>query len=103
MKTTPASKGANPQNYVRHLHLRNPASSGVYRCILNGFQRFVAEHVEDSAISQGVSRQWLIDRIQVWPLRLVTHRARIVDRFLACLSQLGSSVAGKSFRISGSI
>jgi integrase len=90
MKLTSASKGANPQNYVRHLHLRNPASSEVYRCILNGFQRLVAEQVEDGAISQDVVRRWLLNRIQVWPLHMVTHRARIVDRFLDWMVNRGA-------------
>lgn len=90
MKTTSASKGATPQNYVRHLHLRNPASSEVYLCILNGFQRFVAERADDRAVSQGTVRQWLQDRIQVWPLHLVTHRARLVDRFLDWMVNRGA-------------
>jgi hypothetical protein len=63
MKTTSASKGATPQNYIRHLHLCNPASSEVYLCVLNGFQRLITEQAEGSAVSQGAVRQWLEDRI----------------------------------------
>jgi integrase/recombinase XerD len=81
MTITPASKGT-PRDYVQQLHLRNPISSRTYLWILNGFQRFVAKRVEDKPISQVTVRQWLNDRIRVWPLQLVTDRARIVDRYL---------------------
>jgi integrase/recombinase XerD len=81
MTKTPASKGT-PRDYVQQLHLRNPKSSRGYLWILNGFQRFVSQHGEDKSISQVTVRQWLNDRIVVWPLQLVTARARIVDRYL---------------------
>lgn len=81
MTKTPASKGT-PQDYVQQLHLRNPMSSRGYLCILNGFQRFVAKRGEDESMSRETVRQWLKDRILVWPLQLVTDRACVVDRYL---------------------
>jgi integrase/recombinase XerD len=82
MKTASMSKGATPGNYVRELRLRSPVSSQVYLSILNGFQRFVAEQAQDKSVSQATIRQWLKDRILVWPFHIVTDRARLVDRFL---------------------
>jgi integrase/recombinase XerD len=78
---TKASAGT-PQDYVQQLRLRSPLSSRNYRCILNGFQRFVAARAEDKSISRVTVRLWLNDRIKAWPLHLVTDRARIVDRYL---------------------
>jgi len=49
---TSMSKGSTPENYVRELRLRSPVSAQVYRSILNGFQRFVAEQAEDKSVSQ---------------------------------------------------
>jgi site-specific recombinase XerD len=54
----------------------------VYLCTLNGFERFVAARGEDSVISQETIQEWLKDRSRSWRSHLVTHRARIVDRFL---------------------
>jgi integrase/recombinase XerD len=81
--TTIASKRAtNPENYVQQLRLRSPIAVRVYRCILNGFQRFAAEPTGNNSISLGTLQQWLNDRSRVWPLHMVTHRACVVDRFL---------------------
>ena len=77
-----SAKGASPQDYIKQMNLRNPITPRVYRCILNGFNRFAAERTKDNSISQETIRQWLNDRILVWPLHLVTHRARLVERFL---------------------
>jgi integrase/recombinase XerD len=82
MKTVPTSKGTAPQNFVRELRLRNPLSGQVYRRILNGFQRFVAQRGENQSVSQETVRQWLRDRIRVWPFLKVATCARLVDRFL---------------------
>lgn len=66
--------------FVHTLPLRNPRSATVYRCILNRFQRFAAAlpdpHSEDTI------RAWLNARLREWPVHLVYHRARLVDRFL---------------------
>ena len=69
-------------DYVRQMNLRNPITTRVYRCILNGFQRFVTEQSQDKSISRETICLWLNDRIRVWPFHLVVHRARLVARFL---------------------
>ena len=68
-------------DFLQTLHLRHPKSVGVYRCILRRFQRFVATRADD-APSQDTTRAWLDARRRDWPLHLVYHRARLVDRFL---------------------
>ena len=80
MKTISTSPG--PRQYVLQLRLRNPLSSRGYRCLLNGFHRFVAEQAPDRSISQVTVRQWLVDRNQAWPLNMLTDRARVLDHYL---------------------
>ena len=80
MTTVSASPG--PRQYVQQLRLRNPHSSRNYRCLLNGFHRFVAERATDRSISQVTVRQWLVDRNQAWPLNMLTDRARVLDHYL---------------------
>jgi integrase/recombinase XerD len=84
MKTASAftSKGTTPQDYVRQLRLRSPIATRVYRCILNGFELFIAGNAQNNSLSQETMRQWLTDRRQVWPFHMVTHRACLVDRYL---------------------
>jgi integrase/recombinase XerD len=70
------------ENYVRQLRVHNRTTLSVYRCILNGFQRFATERASNRSISHETIREWLNDRILVWPFHLVAHRARLVERFL---------------------
>ena len=69
-------------DYVRQMNLRNPITTRVYRCILNGFQRFVTEQSQDRSVSRETIYLWLNNRVRVWPFHLVVHRARLVARFL---------------------
>lgn len=78
----PSEVEFSPRDYVRQMNLRNPITARVYRCILNGFQRFVTEQSRDRSVSRETIYLWLNDRIQVWPFHLVTQRARLVARFL---------------------
>jgi integrase/recombinase XerD len=75
-------QGATPQTFVRQLRLRSPEAARVYLSILNGFQRFVTEQVDEATISQDTVRKWIRDRSQAWPFRLVADRALLVNRFL---------------------
>ena len=52
----------------------------VYACILRGFHRHLAE--QDAQVSADTIRTWVKQRILEWPLPLVIHRARLVDRYL---------------------
>lgn len=90
MNTWPDSDGAALRRYVKYLRLRNPSSPRVYRSILGGFQRFVIQQPPDRPVSRQMIEQWLGDRIAVWPLHMVIHRACLVDRFLDWLVIDGS-------------
>ena len=90
MKPYPDADAVMPRLYVQHLHLRNPATRKVYRCILSGFHRFVREHPRTGPISLELVQEWLRDRILSWPLHLVIHRASLVDRFLDWMVDTGS-------------
>lgn len=79
---TPVSASPGPRQYVQQLRLRRPLSSRNYRCLLNGFHRFVDEEATDRSISQVTVRQWLVDRNQAWPLNMLTDRARVLDHYL---------------------
>jgi integrase/recombinase XerD len=79
---TTVSVSPGPRQYVQQLRLRNRHSSRSYRCLLNGFHRFVAEQATDKSISQITVRQWLVDRNQAWPLNVLTDRARVLDHYL---------------------
>jgi integrase/recombinase XerD len=77
-----STTGLSPGDFIQQMNLRSPITTRVYRCILNGFQRFFVEKALDKSTSSETIRQWLNDRKSVWPLHLVEHRARLVDRFL---------------------
>jgi integrase/recombinase XerD len=82
MTRWPDSDGEAFRRYVHELSLRTPLAARVYRCILRGFQQFVSDHHPESPLSVASVTEWLQNRILVWPLHLVIHRARLVDRFL---------------------
>lgn len=88
--TLASTKESSPQDYIKQMNLRNPITPRVYCCILNGFNRFAAERTKGNFISQETIRQWLNDRILVWPFHLVAHRARLVDRFLDWMVRTGA-------------
>jgi integrase/recombinase XerD len=79
---TTVSVSPGPRQYVQQLRLRNPHSSRNYRCLLNGFHRFVTEQATERSISEVTVRQWLVDRNQAWPLNMLTDRARVLDHYL---------------------
>ena len=82
MTKWPDSNGAVFRRYVRGLRLRTAMAARVYHCILRGFQRFISGYDPARPVSQASLTAWIQNRITVWPLHLVIHRARLVDRFL---------------------
>jgi hypothetical protein len=85
-----STPSTSPQNFIQQMHFQNPITPKVYRSVLKGFQRFVADQGDGERISRETIRQWLNDRILVWPFHLVAHRARLVDRFLDWLVSKGT-------------
>lgn len=82
MNTIPNFDRGALQRFVGQLELKTVSSTRVYRSILSGFQRFVAQQSPNGVVSRQIIERWLHDRGTVWPLHMVTHRARLVDRFL---------------------
>ena len=68
--------------FLRYKRLRNRRTAGIYGCIVRGFLRFVREHGDEGPPTIPLVKAWLDDRILHWPLHLVCHNARIVDRYL---------------------
>lgn len=68
--------------FLRQQQFRNRTTVRVYRCIIHGFLRFARKHVGCGPLTVLLVKQWLDDRMLHWPLHLVCHRARIIDRFL---------------------
>jgi integrase/recombinase XerD len=90
MRTWPDDNGDAINRHVQQLCPRNRGTFKVYRCILLGFQRFVQQCPLGTAVSQAMVEAWLRERATHWPMHLVLHRARVVDRFLDFLASEGS-------------
>lgn len=76
--------------FVRQLCLQRPHTSSTYLHILEGFDRFVAVHSGSELLSVQVIQNWLRDRASAWPLPLLEHHARLVDRYLQWRVDAGS-------------
>lgn len=74
--------GQAVDRFLQTLNLRNRGSVKVYTCILRRFQGFVANRTDRESPSKATICAWLEARRQEWPVHLVYHRARLVDRFL---------------------
>ena len=90
MRTWPDDNGGAIERHIQQLRPRNHGTITVYRCILLGFQRFAQQCNDSAAISPATIAAWLHNRAQCWPMHLVLHRARMVDRFLDYLASEGS-------------
>jgi integrase/recombinase XerD len=82
MNTIPNFDSGALQRFVGQLQLKTVSSTRVYRSVLDGFQRFVTQQSPNGVVSRQIIERWLHDRATVWPSHMVTHRARLVDRFL---------------------
>ncbi len=90
MRTWPDDNGDAVNRHVQQLRPRNRSTCKVYRCILLGFQRFVQQCPLGTSLTPAIIEAWLRERATLWPMHLVLHRARIVDRFLDFLAAEGS-------------
>lgn len=86
MRTWPDADDGSINRHLQQLQLRCLRTPNVYRCILVGFQRFVMGHKCETSVDQSTIEAWLHDRATQWPVHLVLHRTRIVDRFLDFLA-----------------
>jgi integrase len=82
MNPLPLRDQENIRWFIKSLHLRHARSPIIYGCILRDFQRFVIKQSSSEPPSAKTVKSWLDERILRWPLHIVFHRARLVDRFL---------------------
>jgi integrase len=82
MNPLPLQDQENIRWFIKSLHLRHARSPVIYGCILRDFQRFVIKQAGSEPLSVEIVKRWLEERILRWPLHIVFHRARLVDRFL---------------------
>jgi integrase len=82
MNPLPLQDQENIRQFIKSLHLRHARSPTIYSCILRDFQRFVIKQSASEPLSAETVQSWLEERILRWPLHIVFHRARLVDRFL---------------------
>lgn len=90
MRTWPDDNGDSINRHVQQLRPRTRGTFNAYRSILLGFQRFVRQSPFDTAVSRAMVEAWLHECAVHWPIHLVIHRARVVDRFLDFLATEGS-------------
>jgi len=78
------------QGFLQAHRFRKAKTSTVYACMLRDFQCFVAEHAPGQPPSLPTVEKWLRARRLQWPLHMVCHRARLIERFLEWLQAKGA-------------
>jgi integrase len=73
------------ERFLQTQRLRDRDTRRIYGYILRAFQRFASSHSAGTPLSVPILQQWLQERHQQWPLHMVCHRARLVERFLEWL------------------
>ena len=76
--------------FLQTQHFRHRQTRRIYVCVLRQFQSFVSQHGAGAPPSVSILQQWLRERRQKWPLHMVCHRARLVERFLCWLHAAGA-------------
>lgn len=81
--------------FLSHQHFRHPETGRIYGHVLRAFQSSVIE-CSTGALSVSSLQEWLREKRRVWPLHMVCHRARLVERFLEW-SQAHGVIATNAF------
>ena len=81
--TRSSSAGAESvARFLRTQRFRYRETRRIYGHILRAFQSFVVECSTGASLSVPNLQEWLRGKRQIWPLHMVCHRARLVERFL---------------------
>jgi integrase/recombinase XerD len=81
--TRSSSAGADSVGrFLRTQRFRHQETRRIYGHILRAFQSSVGECSTGASVSVSNLQEWLRQKRQNWPLHMVCHRARLVERFL---------------------
>ena len=95
--TRSSSGGADSvSRFLCHQCFRHPETCRIYGHILRAFQSSVVKHSTGSRLCVSNLQEWLREKRRVWPLHMVCHRARLVERFLEW-SQANGVIATNAF------
>lgn len=86
------SSSAGTDSVGRFLHnqrFQDRETRRIYGHILRAFQSSVGECSTTASVSVSNLQEWLCEKRQLWPLHMVCHRARLVERFLEWSQTLG--------------
>jgi hypothetical protein len=87
--TRSSSAGADSVGrFLSYQRFRHPETVRIYGHVLCAFQSSVVE-CSTGALSVSSLQEWLREKRRVWPLHMVCHRARLVERFLEWSQALG--------------
>lgn len=88
--TRSSSTGADSVGrFLRNQRFRHQETRRIYGHILRAFQSSVGECSTGASVSVSNLQEWLREKRQMWPLPMVCHRARLVERFLEWSQALG--------------
>jgi integrase/recombinase XerD len=81
--TRSSSGGADSvSRFLCHQRFRHPETGRIYGHILRAFQSSILKRSTGSRLCVSNLQEWLREKRRVWPLHMVCHRARLVERFL---------------------
>lgn len=82
MSPSTHSEGDRIERFLRTQRFSHRDTRRIYRHLLRAFERFALAYCAGEPLSVSVLQQWLRAKHEVWPLHMVCHRARLVERFL---------------------
>jgi integrase/recombinase XerD len=88
--TRSSSTGADSVGrFLRNQRFRHRETRRIYGHVLRAFQSSVGECSIGASVSVSNLQGWLCEKRQMWPLHMVCHRARLVERFLEWSQAIG--------------
>jgi integrase len=82
MNRSSLAKANVVERFLRTQRFRHGETRRIYGHLLRAFGRFVSKEIPGEPLSVSILKQWLQAKRQIWPLHMVCHRARLVERFL---------------------
>jgi site-specific recombinase XerD len=77
-----SADGESVDRFLGTQRFRDKETRRIYGHILCAFQHSVSEDSTGAPLSVSNLQDWLREKRQKWPLHMVCHRARLVERFL---------------------